>query len=248
MAVYALQMFYLGNVANMDISEGNALTENANSILGTYDSPDLQAVDAYDGENDAVIIDNEVGNIAGDYLSYDTGSGPTLQYIDSTIVYNTTVTLGDGSTTNIIATAVQTENGDVFLTDFANGGSFDNLNIQSFELTSVYGANYTGFFADSTVENTNVVCFAQGMPIETTKGVILVESLRAGMLVPTRDHGAQPIRWVGSNRHARPGQQAPVIIPPSTLAPDNPGTNPAPVATTSHSGLLTRGNTYVRHA
>ena len=43
-----------------------------------------------------------------------------------------------------------------------------------------------------------VVCFTPGTRIGTAKGVRLVERLKIGELVRTRDHGLQPIRWIGS--------------------------------------------------
>ncbi|MFV0408136.1 MAG: Hint domain-containing protein [Paracoccus sp. (in: a-proteobacteria)] len=51
-----------------------------------------------------------------------------------------------------------------------------------------------------TYENTNVACFTQGTLIETAEGERPIESLRAGDLVRTLDHGFQPIRWIGSRR------------------------------------------------
>ncbi|KRW94573.1 hemolysin [Paracoccus sp. MKU1] len=41
-------------------------------------------------------------------------------------------------------------------------------------------------------------CFARGTLIETEHGPLPVESLVPGMLVVTRDHGLQPLRWIGS--------------------------------------------------
>ena len=42
------------------------------------------------------------------------------------------------------------------------------------------------------------VCFARGTRIETQDGIVLIEDLKVGDLVRTLDHGAQPIRWIGS--------------------------------------------------
>jgi Hint domain/RTX calcium-binding nonapeptide repeat (4 copies) len=43
-----------------------------------------------------------------------------------------------------------------------------------------------------------VVCFTPGAKIATARGARPVESLKVGDLVRTRDHGLQPIRWVGA--------------------------------------------------
>ncbi|WP_240910486.1 Hint domain-containing protein [Pontivivens nitratireducens] len=44
-----------------------------------------------------------------------------------------------------------------------------------------------------------IVCFGRGTLILTICGDVAVEDLREGDLVMTRDHGAQPIRWIGSH-------------------------------------------------
>src|SRR6056297_3461866 len=45
-----------------------------------------------------------------------------------------------------------------------------------------------------------VICFTPGTRIETPEGPRLVEELREGDRVQTRDSGAQEIRWIGSRR------------------------------------------------
>lgn len=49
-----------------------------------------------------------------------------------------------------------------------------------------------------SAENTNVTCFTRGTLIGTPNGAVAIENLRVGDLVMTRDHGPQPIRWIGS--------------------------------------------------
>ncbi len=44
----------------------------------------------------------------------------------------------------------------------------------------------------------DIVCFAAGTQIDTVNGPVAVEALAVGDLIVTRDHGAQPIRWIGS--------------------------------------------------
>ncbi|GAB4289681.1 MAG: hypothetical protein Kow0058_09030 [Roseovarius sp.] len=45
-----------------------------------------------------------------------------------------------------------------------------------------------------------VICFTPGTRIETPLGPRLVEELREGDLVRTKDNGAQPVLWIGSRR------------------------------------------------
>lgn len=46
-------------------------------------------------------------------------------------------------------------------------------------------------------------CFAAGTLIQTVSGPRAIEELAVGDLVLTRDHGAQPIRWIGGARLSR---------------------------------------------
>lgn len=45
-----------------------------------------------------------------------------------------------------------------------------------------------------------VICFTPGTRIRTGQGLRLIEDLREGDLVQTKDNGVQPIRWIGSRR------------------------------------------------
>jgi len=44
---------------------------------------------------------------------------------------------------------------------------------------------------------TDVVCFTNGTEIATPTGARLIETLKIGDLIITRDNGLQPIRWIG---------------------------------------------------
>lgn len=217
MATYNSQMFYLGNFTDMDTNEAIISNENPKAILGTYASPNLVNVTVQDSNNDNRLDDDELGTTPGEDISYDVGSGPTTQFLDSTSVYVVSVLLADGSTTNIFATAIQTQNGDVFLTDPWNGGSFDNLNVQSFQITRLNNSGYTNFIADSSVDNTAVVCFVGGTKIRTPSGGVAVEHLRAGDQIVTLDHGPVRLRGVFSKPIGRIAKNQPVSITQGAL-------------------------------
>jgi hypothetical protein len=49
-------------------------------------------------------------------------------------------------------------------------------------------------------DGAGVICFTPGTRISTPRGSVLVEQLKVGDLVQTKDNGAQPVEWIGS-RH-----------------------------------------------
>lgn len=67
-------------------------------------------------------------------------------------------------------------------------------------------------FAFGEVVNTLGVCFVAGTNILTPNGEVPIETLQAGDLVSTLDHGDLPIRWIGSSRRQAVGNMAPILI------------------------------------
>lgn len=63
----------------------------------------------------------------------------------------------------------------------------------------------------TNIENV-IVCFTTGSMILTDRGERPVEDLKTGDLVVTRDHGLQPIRWIGQKATQGHGNLAPVRI------------------------------------
>lgn len=84
-------------------------------------------------------------------------------------------------------------------TDDAAGGLSGN-----FTLTDGTVVNFT--------EIENIICFTPGTMILTEKGERPIESLRPGDRVITRDHGAQPLRWIGNSTVPGHDKFAPVEI------------------------------------
>lgn len=74
-----------------------------------------------------------------------------------------------------------------------------------------------GTFDVSPVYSDFFVCFARGTGIETAAGVRPVQSLRAGDLVRTLDHGLQPIRWICGRTVSGCGKLAPIVISKNAL-------------------------------
>jgi hypothetical protein len=58
----------------------------------------------------------------------------------------------------------------------------------------------------------HIICFTQGARILTLQGERPIEDLRPGDLVITRDHGPQPIRWIGASTVDGTGRFAPIHV------------------------------------
>ena len=86
------------------------------------------------------------------------------------------------------------------------------------------GGGMSGFatLGDGTVVNFDeienvIICFTEGTRIATPRGVREIEDLEIGDLVVTRDHGLQPIRWVGKRTVPARGALAPIRFDPHVI-------------------------------
>ena len=61
------------------------------------------------------------------------------------------------------------------------------------------------------------LCFASGTHIMTEFGDRMIQSLKIGDNVLTRDHGCQEIRWVGSRKMQAVGETTPIVIKKGTF-------------------------------
>lgn len=84
-------------------------------------------------------------------------------------------------------------------------------------------------FRSSTFVNTStqyqvgpIPCFAAGTLISTTDGRRRVEDLQQGDLVLSKDHGAQPIRWIGRRAVCGLGEHAPIRFMAGAFGNDRP--------------------------
>lgn len=84
-------------------------------------------------------------------------------------------------------------------------------------------------FSSSTFVNTQAAipvsalgppCFTPGTLIRVPGGAVAVETLKAGDLVETMDHGPQVLRWIGRNTVDGSGVHAPVSIVAGVLGND----------------------------
>ena len=214
-------MFYLGNFSDMDVFENNIGNDNTAVISGTHDTLQLINVTNHDQDDDGFVSDDDLPIGSSDFISYDTGAGPTTIALDSSAIFNVSVLLTDDTTISGSVTVLQAANGDVFVVDHG-AFSLDNINVQSITVNYLVSGFQTGYDTSLNVENSSVVCFVAGTRIATPKGDIPVEDLQPGMLVTTLDHGAQPVRWINETVHLKPNRNAPIVLEPGSLGPGTP--------------------------
>ncbi|SMY07753.1 Hint domain-containing protein [Flavimaricola marinus] len=63
----------------------------------------------------------------------------------------------------------------------------------------------------------NIICFTPGTKIATPRGARAIETLEIGDMVVTRDHGLQPIRWIGQRTVPAIENFAPIRIRPGVV-------------------------------
>lgn len=96
-----------------------------------------------------------------------------------------------------------------------------NLTVdQPGELAGTVELNDGTLVSFSNIEN--IICFTPGTLIETAHGPRWIEDLRPGDLIVTRDHGLQPLRWVGRRTVRARGRFAPIEIGPELHGGDAP--------------------------
>ena len=85
------------------------------------------------------------------------------------------------------------------------------------------GTGYALIATDGTVTELRMSelvtgCFTSGARVTLGDGALCaVDALEVGMLIRTRDHGAQPLRWIGRVTKRAHGRFAPVTFPAGTL-------------------------------
>ncbi len=102
-----------------------------------------------------------------------------------------------------------------------DAGNPENGTVTFYDGNGYDASNITGTMRFEEIENV-VPCFTPGARIATPRGEVLVESLKPGDKVLTRDNGIQEIRWVGSRtlNHAelrRAPNLRPVLIKAGAL-------------------------------
>ncbi len=219
------RLVFVYSIADLGITAANY---NFGSIAtgGTFTAsvtaaPTAATITDTDSE-DTVFNDGVPGNFGGT---------PTQQLLNGTID-GTVYTNAPSNPENEFEVFDSTGTSVGFIYDLhnANSGSFASLQgyVTTFEI--IPGETYTVGFANGLGNvdyNTLLICFAKGTGIETAAGSVGVQNLSVGDLVMTKDHGLQPIRWIGrrklSSKDLREDPKLrPVCISASSLTNDLP--------------------------
>lgn len=178
-----------------------------NSDIDTFEDTvpvDLTASDdeltiSGDGSETLNVLDNDL---------HAEGTDLTITQIDGqSIVAEGSVTLATGE--------VVTLNSDGTLS-IANDSAEDETNTFSYTVEDGLGNSDVGSVSVKT-QLPSPACFVAGTLIKTENGRVAVEELEIGTLVNTRDHGPQPLRWVGRSSRRAKGRDAPVVFSAGAL-------------------------------
>lgn len=223
-------VFSLGVNADIDTVEGNTLAENADALVGSvFGGPDNALF------NSAKTFSPGTGGFAkGVDTAYDQNNTPgenfringgSNQTFDSSVIYDATITYTNGSTAKITAVIFQDTTGNTYwapeFTANSDQAAMEAGPIQSLSLDSLSGANFSGM-TGSRESWSVVTCYVRGTAIRAEKGDTLIETLKIGDLVETRDNGLQPIRWIGQSKTIATDKQAPIRIRAGALGTNIP--------------------------
>ncbi len=216
----------LGVLADMDTNEGNSLAENASALVGS----------SFGGVGNALAGDivefsaGSTGYSGGSSTAYDQDGSPSEafridgggdQTFDSAAVYNATITYLDGTTANITAVVFQDTAGNTYWAPEFSANSdqaaIGLAAIQTLDLNSLAGNNFSGLAGDRESSSSFVTCFTPGAMICTQDGNRPVENLKATDKIMTRDHGLQTIRWISRATRCATGTMTPVRISAGAL-------------------------------
>lgn len=133
---------------------------------------------------------------------------------------------GSGTFTTVQKNGVimQMSNGDLFIRPASTEiNSWDDIPaISGITVTSATPLTNTTYIGpvgfNPTIHDMEIVCFARGTLIRTPDGQTPVEDLQVGDHVWTRDHGMQPIRWIGGTIVGAPQMAAMPRLRPIRIA------------------------------
>lgn len=136
-----------------------------------------------------------------DVLANDSSVAPGSLTI--TMINGQSVTAGDTVTLATGEEITLNANGTFTIETDGDEGS----NVFSYQVEDSAGNTDTAFVTINTTP-----CFVAGTLIDTLDGPQMVEDLTPGTQVLTRDHGPQPLRWIGRTTRLAEGPNAPIVF------------------------------------
>ncbi|WP_295043429.1 Hint domain-containing protein [uncultured Paracoccus sp.] len=242
---------WFGNHAQLNATSGTPSTDaEADSIIGHHavGNAHIKAVSLH-GDTRTVTVNgthvqaysttynvNTSGHDVSDSkMSY--ASPQTGQTVKTTITGLLSVryqlTFPDGSHSAQNGVLIQMSNGDMFFRPSKDAlPEWDGIDaLRGVEILSADPLPANTYVAlisfQPTIFDLPITCFTSGTLIRTPSGECLVQDIRAGDMVMTRDNGPQAVRWVGA-RHVSGAEiaanpaLAPVRIAAGALGPDLP--------------------------
>ncbi|GKY88557.1 Hint domain-containing protein [Sinisalibacter aestuarii] len=209
------------NLANSPLIIGPAAgAGSGNDVIDGGDGDDVIYGEAGDdvitGGAGADILDGGAGD---DTLHVGAGDTATGGAGDDAFILDAANALGGpGSTITIDGNEDGETGGDTL--DFAGLIDWGTINYTDAE-------NGSATLSDGTIVNFSnienvIICFTEGTMILTPYGERPIESLQPGDLVLTRDHGPQPLRWIGTTEAEGKGKLAPIRFETGSFGNDRP--------------------------
>lgn len=213
-----IRAIYLGTHSDLDPDERYLGAENARSLIGTtFGSAtdplarSILPLTLHDGNsNNSVAFNTRAGSSSSEYL---TDADGTRHYLDSGAIYSGTVTYLDGTTANNVPLRIlQDTNGNLVLLPPPSNASANEVDgvttkpIETIHINSVIRSDFNGLDISryGLTDAPAFICFCRGTRILTDRGEVLIEDLRIGDMVMTRDNGPQPLRWSGAKKVEAP--------------------------------------------
>lgn len=102
-----------------------------------------------------------------------------------------------GSESNLSVVFLTVSNGNDVRHFIIPNDSYGDMNVQSIRTGEIHDVAGSDAAVISTTDNTtNVVCFLSGTKIETPDGDVIIDDIRVGDLVLTRNNGPQAVRMI----------------------------------------------------
>lgn len=217
-----VNLMWIGNHSQFDPSPTTNITQaQANAIIGTTAEGRSQiAPVTLTGTTSSITVNgaptqafsttyqNPTSNFT--YTSPSTGQVVTNAHITTFVAasYRITIHDQDGTAHDVVRNGIfiQMSNGDMFfrpaLTTIHEWDDITRLSrIEVLGATAQTDSTYPATIGfNSSIYETEIVCFTRGTLIESAEGMKAIESLRIGDLVLTLDRGLQPLRWIGSRK------------------------------------------------